>query len=93
MFFAQDPRAETIRRIIRQDRDFHLAEAATFFLALKPQVERASAQGAAAVEAAYARPAAEEFPATAVAEVYSAMNEPSVLRTLSIPEEFQVKGP
>ena len=75
------------------DRDFHLAEAATFFLALKPQVERASTAAAAAVEDAYARPADQEFPSAATTAVYSAMNEATVLRALGIPEEFQVRDP
>ena len=52
-------------------------------LAIQPTVSAASQAAASAVEAAYARPASEEFPAAATAQVYSAMNEEEKRRAIA----------
>lgn len=75
------------------DRQFHLAEAWAFFQAIRPRVAAASATQAQTVEAVYSRPAIAEFPATATAQVYTALNDQAVLRALAIPAEFQFKAP
>ena len=73
------------------DRQVLLAEGWGAFQAIRAQVAAAAPNSAAAVEAAYARPAEQAFPSTEVARVYEALNDAAVLRALNIPAALQVR--
>jgi hypothetical protein len=71
------------------DREFHLAEAWTFFQALKPVVSQGSMAGANAVEQSYSQSPETEFTRAQTQNIYGALNHPEVLKALGIPPEFQ----
>lgn len=73
------------------DREGHLAEGWGFYQALHADVAVASPDAARTIEAAYTRPADQPFPAALTADVFAALNNPTVFNALGIPAEFQVK--
>lgn len=74
-------------------RETHLAEGWAFFQTIRATVASASPSAVRTVEDAYSRSPGEAFPASATTSIYSALNEPGVIRALGIPASVVVTTP
>ncbi len=77
----------------RGSRETHLAEGWMFFQVIRANVAAASPQAAATVNGLYSRTPETGFTSEMSQQLFSALNQPEVLRALEIPEAFQVKIP